>query len=108
MSAGNGQTLAYAVRDALGDLETVPKDGGAVRLALVYAEAIDVDPAQLAKLGPGLLAVLEALGMSPRSRASILGKGVAGSAPPRSRLDELRERRRARVDGTAAVDPTAP
>lgn len=107
MTAGSDQTLSDAVTAALGDLEIVPKDGGTVRLALVYAEAIDADPAQLSKLGPGLLSVLEALAMTPKARASILGKGVK-DAPPRSRLDELRERRRARVDGTAAVDPTAP
>lgn len=101
MTAEKGSTLAYAVRDALGDLETLPKDGGAVRLALVYAQAIDDDPTQLGKLGPGLLAVLESLGMSPRSRAAILGKHRGGvkDAPARSRLDELREQRRARADG---------
>ena len=101
MSAESGPTLAAAVSAALEDLTTQAKDRAAARLAVVYAEAIDADPAQLGKLGGGLLAVLESLGMSPRSRAAILGKHRGGGqdAPARSRLDELRKRRRARADG---------
>ncbi len=106
MTSGNEQTLADAVTAALATVKVTPADGGAVRLAGVYAAAIDDDPAQVGKLGPGLLAVLEALGMSPRARAAIAGKGVK-DAPARNRLDELRERRRARVAGSAAVDSSA-
>lgn len=91
------QTLLAAVQAALGEVEKEPKEAGAVRLALVYAEQIDDDPAQLAKLGPGLLAVLESLAMTPRARAAVLGKGVAPrDNVPKSRADELRERRAAR------------
>lgn len=108
MTAGNEPSLADAVTAALGSLENKDRDRGVVRLASVYAEAIDGDPSQLVKLGPGLLAVLDALALTPRSRAALLGKGVESGTPARSRLDELRERRRARVDGTAAVDPSAP
>jgi hypothetical protein len=99
MSAGNDQTLTDAVRVALGTVENTAKDSGAVRLALVYAEAIDADPTQLGKLGPGLLGVLESLGLTPAARARLVGKGVANGTSTRTRLDELRERRRARVDG---------
>lgn len=108
VSAENEQTLTDAVRAALVTVENTGRDGGAVRLALVYAEAIDADPAQLAKLGAGLLAVLESLALTPAARARLLGKGVVKGASARTRLDELRERRRARVDGTAAVDPSTP
>lgn len=102
MSAENGLTLAESVRVALGGLTENPKDVGAVRLAMVYAEAIDLLPTEVAKLGPGLLAVLESLGLTPRARAAILGKyrGGGDDAPARTRLDELREQRaRARADG---------
>lgn len=98
MTAADTPTLAAAVRAALGTVENTPQDSGAVRLALTYAEAIDADRDQLAKLGPGLLSVLEALALTPRARAAVLGKG-APSASARTPLDQLRERRRARVDG---------
>ena len=107
MSGGSGLTLADAVTAALENVKTTPADGGAVRLAGVYAAAIDADPSQVGKLEPGLLAALEALGMTPRARAAIAGKG-AKDAPSGSRLDELRQRRRARVDGSSAVDSAAP
>lgn len=91
------QPLLDAVQAALGELEREPKDVGAVQLARTYAEQIDADPAQLGKLGPGLLAVLEALCMTPRGRAAVLGKGVSPrDNVPKSKADELRERRAAR------------
>jgi hypothetical protein len=90
--------LAAAVRAALATKQGTPEDSGAVRLAVTYAEAIDADRDQLAKLGPGLLSVLEALALTPRARAAVLGKG-APDASARTRLDDLRDRRRARTDG---------
>jgi hypothetical protein len=105
MTSGASPTLADAVRGALEKLENTPLDEGAVRLALVYAEAIDDDPAQLAKLGSGLLAVLESLAMTPRARAAVVGKGVSPrDDAPRSKLDQLRDRRAAREHPAAAVD----
>jgi len=54
------------------------------------------------------LAVLSALGMTPAGRAAVLGKGVtSGDSSGRSRADELRERRAARIHAATAVDPTA-
>jgi hypothetical protein len=98
VTAVDAPTLAAAVLAALGSKQDTPQDSGAVRLAQTYAEAIDADRDQLAKLGPGLLAVLESLGLTPRARAALLGKGGETSAPTRNRLDDLRERRRARAD----------
>ena len=64
--------------------------------------------AVLALLGPKLLAVLTELGMTPRARAAVLGgKEAPGDGGSRSKLDEHRERRRARVTGAAPVDPSA-
>jgi hypothetical protein len=98
-------SLVDAVQGALDEIEKEPKDAAAVRLALVYAEQIDADPAQLAKLGAGLLAVLESLAMTPRGRAAVLGKGVSPrDNVPRSKADELRERRAAREHAAEAVD----
>lgn len=98
------KTLTESVRRALGELETAPQDVGTVRLALRYAEEIDFDPSLLAKLGPSLLQVLEALCMSPRSRAALTGKGGRSDGPGRSKLDELRARREARQHDAAAGD----
>lgn len=90
-------SLVDAVRQALAEVEREPRDVGAVRLAEFYAEGIDADPAQLGKLGPALLAVLESLAMTPKGRAAVLGKGGGGrDHAPKSKADELRERRAAR------------
>jgi hypothetical protein len=79
-----------------------PQDAGAVRLVQRYAEVIDADPTSLAKLGPPMLAALESLGMTPKGRAALLGKGgVPGASTGRSELDEFRARRRdARANGS--------
>jgi len=108
--------VSKALTVALGGLTTTVVDGAVVELAKVYAAAIDAPPCScdrcptgdLAKLGPQLLAVLESLGMTPRGRAAVLGKGGAPRDPaPRSALDEARARR-ARQHGAATVDSTAP
>lgn len=62
-----------------------------------------------ATIGPKLLAVLEQLGMTPAGRASVLGQGThegggQGERAPRSKLDELKERRAARQHAAPAVD----
>lgn len=96
--------LEHEVTAALLALTTEPVDAGAVELALTYARHIDAG-ADLAKLGPALLATLTALGMTPAARAA-LAKGDSGE-PAASPLDELRTRRSARTHRTAAVDTTA-
>jgi hypothetical protein len=75
------------------------RDSGAVRLASVYAEAIDADPSQLAKLGPLLQSALETLGLTPKARAALTGRGGGPGGAAQSELDKHRERRRARRDG---------
>lgn len=98
--------LVAAVRAGLrelGDLD--PRDQAVSELALKYADGVDnpqdwgdVQRDPLAELGPKLLAALAALGMTPAAR-----KGIAGSKPtekPKSKLDELHERRARRGGGT--------
>ena len=63
------------------------RDKAAARLALAYASAIDAG-GDLAKLGPPLLAALEALQLSPRAR-----KAVARDESPTNPLDQLAQRR---------------
>jgi hypothetical protein len=97
------RTLVGAVRRSVtADVE--PCDAVLVALAETYARRIDAEPAQLAKLGPLLLAALDALRMTPRSRATPTGKGRGDAGQPVSPLDQLRARRGARTDGAAALD----
>lgn len=99
-------SLVKAVEQAVEVLALTPADQGAVRLALTYAQAIDLgEPVE--KVGPPLLAVLEALGMTPRARAAIT-KGGTSASPSASPLDELRAKRAARQRGPEDLDPTAP
>lgn len=101
--------MAEQLTEALADMpHLAPRDAAAVELATAYARAIDSDLADLSKAGPALLAVLESLLMTPRARAQATKKGGVQDGPRADKLDELRERRRARVDGTAAVDAVAP
>lgn len=87
--------LAETVRAALDGLDIGAVDRAATELAMTYAREID-DGGDLAKLGGGLLATLESLGMTPRSRKS-LTRGE-DNQPVRSPLDELRERRQQRAN----------
>lgn len=71
-------------------------DAAAVKLARRYAAAIDQAGPECAaevldKLGPKLLACLEALGATPRSRAARKG-GVSG--PGQGKLAAIRQARR--------------
>jgi len=99
--------MQQSVQRALDTEQREPRDEAVAALALAYAAEIDAgEEGILDKLGPKLLASLEALQMSPRARA-IAKRGAAADAPARkSRMDELRERR-ARKNGTQAVDTTA-
>lgn len=90
-----------------------PKDTAVVALARRYGNEIDGavrcvecgghKGADLAKLGPALLAALEALQLSPRARKVI--KDVQPATA--DRLDQLADRRRRR-GRPESVDPAAP
>lgn len=80
-------------------------DAAAVELAATYGAAIDAG-GDVDKTGPLLLAALESLLMTPKSRASTLKGGDRddrGSNP----LDQLRARRSARVNNAPPVDTAA-
>lgn len=101
------QTITEALSAALAALDSKPEDAAAVALARLYAARLDGTNADVVKEGPLLLSALESLGMTPKGRAAIVGKG-AKDAPTGNRLDELRERRRrARADGATPVDSSA-
>lgn len=109
MSSQNTPSLARALLAALKAVQLRPEDEAAVALAKRYARVIDADEEQIGKLGRELLTVLAELGMTPRARAAVVGKGVGtgdrGGQP--SRADELRERRArrgSRVDTAQAGD----
>jgi hypothetical protein len=97
-------TLSQAVRKALRAEQSAPQDVAARRLALTYAEEMDADFDKIEKLGPKLLAVLESLGLTPKGRSIIAGKGVTprGNRAP-TKADQLRneiaERRAKRAAG---------
>jgi hypothetical protein len=100
----NVMTLLQEVDKAMASMEVAPEDAGTAALIRRYAWEIDKGE-ELQKLGPPLLAAMEALGMSPRARALLKGGKVE---PPRNRkLDELRERR-ARKHEPKTVDSPAP
>lgn len=92
-------SFAETVVGAMGPLNLADVDAAAARLAYAYAQAIDItgDPDVLAKLGPKLLDTLDALGMTPKSRAAT-ARGEADDQPsPRARaIAELRARSHAR------------
>lgn len=81
----------------------VGRDVAVRDLALTYARAIDTG-GDLTKLGPPLLAALEALQLSPRARKAVTP--IAGQ-PKTNPLDELASRRAGKRD-TAALDSGAP
>lgn len=103
-------TLRDVVDAALTAESTEPGDEAVAELARRYAAAIDAgfdNPADVAKVGAALLSALEALHLSPRARAAAQ-KGLKPSgASPRTRLDELRERR-ARKDAAPPADAAVP
>jgi len=83
-----GRAVASETKDGV--------DKTARQLALNYATRIDDDPDTLTDLGPKLLSALEALNLTPRSRAVSLAKGVKPDEPS-SALDQLRAKRVARA-----------
>jgi hypothetical protein len=101
-------TVEASVAAALTAKPPADSDRAVADLALTYARQID-DEGDLVKLGPALLASLEALQMSPRARAIVHGRGVSADGKPAAPkpLDELRDRR-AGKNRTASVDAAAP
>ncbi|WP_422734004.1 terminase small subunit [Micromonospora sp. WMMD558] len=88
--------LGPAVAETIRNLNPADVDTAAVRLAEQYAKAIDDargDPDVLEKLGPRLLACLESLGATPRSRAAIVKGGAAGGQG-KGKLQAVREAHR--------------
>lgn len=96
--------LEQAVRDALAVKPAAPEDKAVAALALEYAKQLD-EGAAAEKVGPPLLAALEALHMSPRARGAAK-KGTADDKPSANPLDELAARR-AGLGNPAAVDAGA-
>lgn len=103
------RAVRAAVRQAFGaTVRGQGRDVAAVRLALLYAGALDHDgevcsqcgspPPDLVKLGPLLLAVLESLCLTPRGRSASAG-AVPDPAKPANPLDELRAERERRAAG---------
>lgn len=87
--------MCTAVHEAVKALQIGPEDSAAVRLALLYAAAIDSNDDQAAytalnDMGPKLLSALDALGATPKSRGA--RKGVPPSRA-QSRLEALRASR---------------
>lgn len=90
-----GNAIKFAMQQEGGK----PQDLGAARLAVEYAKQIE-SGGQIEKIGPALLNALEALHMTPRSRATGPKGKVTTSEPapqPASKLDELRVRRAQRT-----------
>jgi hypothetical protein len=86
-----------ALRLSLEALTTPPTDAAAIRLAFAYAAALD-DDGDVDRIGPLYLAVLDALGLTPKGRANLARKGATTDGAATSPLDELRARRASRAN----------
>lgn len=93
--------LLDSVKRAVADVE--PRDAATATLALTYAAQIEDGSEDLSKLGPPLLAALEALQLSPRAR-----KAVKLDDKPRvSPLDQLAAARARKSPGPDSHATTA-
>jgi hypothetical protein len=92
--------LTEAVTTAVAGVEA--RDQAVAELALTYARAIDAGVEDLSKVGPALLAALEALQLSPRARKAVKIDDKPGANP----LDELANAR-ARKSRAETVDAGA-
>src|ERR1700743_1131411 len=102
----NGPTISMSevFRAALTSVSPDARDAAAARLADTYCREIDMG-GDLAKLGPPLLAALEALQMTPRARAVAQRGGRGEPEPVADPINEL-GLRRARKSRTADLDAT--
>lgn len=87
--------MSAAVAETVANLDLSAEDVAAVRLAQRYAAAIDAAGADdlvvvLDRLGPKLVAVLDALGATPRARATL---AKVPAPPVDSKLSALRSAR---------------
>jgi hypothetical protein len=99
-------TLRESLDAALDAEPAGARDKATADLARKYADAIDAG-GDLSKLGPAMLAALEALQMSPRARALAQRGKSRVQSPGANRIDEL-SRRRNRQRDPATVDASAP
>lgn len=90
------------VNEALAAQPVDPRDVAAAELARTIAGDIDAG-GDLTKLGPALLAVLDALGLTPRARKAVKSDGQQ----PAGTLDQLAAAR-ARKGRAETVDAAAP
>jgi hypothetical protein len=97
-------SLHEDVKAALAEQPAEGRDAATAALALTYAAAID-NGGDLAKVGPALLAVLEALHMSPRARHAAK-KAATDDKPSVNPIDQLAQRR-AGKSHPEAVDAAA-
>lgn len=86
-----------ALDQALTEADHARVDTATIQLARTYAEHLDDNPGDLAKIGPRLLDCLEALGFTPRARAK-MGVTEEEGEKPVNPLDELRKRRAQRTN----------
>lgn len=92
MSVSETGPLARSVATAVAG--AAQQDQAVVELALTYARDID-GGGDLTKLGPALLAALEALQLSPRARKAV----KIDDKPAVNPLDQLAERRAGKSRG---------
>lgn len=96
-------SLREEVEAALDAEPVSARDRAAAALALTYATDIDAG-GDLSKLGPPLLAALEALGLTPRARKAVKSDAQQPSANP---LDQLAARRAGRGPAPAVDAATS-
>ncbi len=100
-------SVSRALVAALRAVPLGPEDQAATALAKGYAAGIDADRAELARLGPPLLAVLAALRMTPAARAAVVKGGAPGGGTDGGPLGQLRALRGTRADRAASMDTSA-
>ncbi len=97
--------LAHICGQSLQQINLQESDKGVAGLILQYAKVIDEGRlAELAKFGPLLLQAMESLQMTPKARAQASKGNITNDKPVKSPLDELRNRRNARQNGTSNLD----
>lgn len=94
--------LTQVIEDALAAGQLEPRDAAAAELAREYARAID-QGADLSKVGPALLAALDALGLTPRARKAVKSDGQQPAGNPLDQLAAARARKSRAPDLDAAA-----